>query len=98
MYRPIPRLPLCCAVLLAFGLSTGCASTSPSSAATKKAAPDEIVTVKVGPHGHRFDMQQNGRSMTAEEFDAWMKARGIRVAKGAPAKPKTTAGTARSAR
>ena len=32
----------------------------------------------------RFDMQQNGKRMTAEEFDAWMKARGVRVAKGAP--------------
>lgn len=96
MYRSIPRLPLCCAVLLAFGLSTGCASKSPTAAA-EKAAPDEVVTVKVGPHGHRFDMQQNGRSMTAEEFDAWMKARGIRVAKGAPAKPKT-ASTAKRAR
>ena len=87
MYRSISCLPLCCAVLLAFGLSTGCASKSPSVAT--KAAPEEVVTVKVGPHGHRFDMQQNGRSMTAEEFDAWMKARGIRVAKGAPANPKT---------
>lgn len=96
MYRSIPRLPLCCAVLLVFGLSTGCATKS-SSAAAKQAAPDEIVTVKAGPHGHRFDMQQNGRSMTAEEFDAWMKARGIRVAKGAPAKPKT-ASTAKRAR
>lgn len=96
MYRSIPRLPLCCAVLLVFGLSTGCASTSPA-AATKKTASEEIVTVKVGPHGHRFDMQQNGRSMTAEEFDAWMKARGIRVAKGAPVAPKTTS-TAKRAR
>ena len=96
MYRSIPRLPLCCAVLLVIGLSSGCASKSPT-AATKQAAPEAIVTVKVGPHGHRFDMQQNGRSMTAEEFDAWMKARGIRVAKGAPAKPKT-ASTAKRAR
>lgn len=96
MHRSIPRLPLCCAVLLVFGLSTGCATKS-SSAAAKQAAPQEIVTVKVGPHGHRFDMQQNGRSMTAEEFDAWMKARGIRVAKGAPVAPKT-ASTAKRAR
>ena len=36
----------------------------------------------------RFDMNQNGKRMTAEEFDAWMKARGVRVAKGAaPAAP-----------
>ncbi len=34
----------------------------------------------------RFDMNQNGKRMTAEEFDAWMKSRGVRVAKGA-AKP-----------
>lgn len=36
----------------------------------------------------RFDMSQNGKRMTAEEFDAWMKARGVRVAKGAPAAAK----------
>ena len=30
----------------------------------------------------RFDMSQNGKKMTAEEFDAWMKSRGVRVAKG----------------
>jgi hypothetical protein len=36
---------------------------------------------------YRFNMHQNGKKMTAEEFDAWMKSRGIRVAKGAGAKP-----------
>lgn len=36
----------------------------------------------------RFNMTQNGKSMTADEFTAWMKARGVRVAKGrAPAEP-----------
>lgn len=30
----------------------------------------------------RFDMNQNGRRMTSSEFDAWMKAKGIRVATG----------------
>jgi hypothetical protein len=30
-------------------------------------------------------MSQNGKRMTAVEFDAWMKAKGIRVAKGRPA-------------
>jgi hypothetical protein len=43
----------------------------------------------------RFDMNQNGKRMTAEEFDQWMKARGVRVAKGsgatAPAPATTTA-------
>ena len=40
----------------------------------------------------RFDMSQNGKRMTSVEFDAWMKAKGIRVATGkagaeAPAPP-----------
>lgn len=30
----------------------------------------------------RFDMTQNGKRMTADEFDAWMQARGVRVVKG----------------
>lgn len=34
---------------------------------------------------YRFNMEQGGKRMTADEFDAWMKARGVRVAKGAPA-------------
>jgi rare lipoprotein A len=38
---------------------------------------------------YRFDMSQNGRRMTAEEFDAWMKSRGIRVATGKPATAST---------
>ncbi|HMB55989.1 MAG TPA: hypothetical protein VKM35_02145 [Arenimonas sp.] len=33
----------------------------------------------------RFDMNQNGKRMTAVEFDAWMKAKGITVATGKPA-------------
>lgn len=32
----------------------------------------------------RFDMSQDGKRMTAEEFDAWMKARGVRVVKARP--------------
>lgn len=37
---------------------------------------------------HRFDMAQNGKPMTAAEFDAWMKARRINVATGKPASAK----------
>ena len=40
----------------------------------------------------RFDMSQNGKRMTADEFDAWMKSKGVRVVKpraavAAPATP-----------
>ena len=34
---------------------------------------------------YRFEMSQGGRRMTADEFEAWMKAKGIHVAKGRPA-------------
>jgi hypothetical protein len=35
----------------------------------------------------RFYMTQNGRRMTADDFDAWMQAKGIRVAKGKAPEP-----------
>jgi hypothetical protein len=36
----------------------------------------------------RFNMSQNGKNMTADEFSAWMESRGVRVARGAaPAAP-----------
>lgn len=58
------------------------ASTSPSAtdAATAAPAPD-------APVDSRFDVRQDGRAMSADEFDAWMKSRRIRVATGRPATP-----------
>jgi hypothetical protein len=35
-----------------------------------------------GASTYRFNMTQNGKRMTADEFDAWMKAQGVRVVKG----------------
>jgi hypothetical protein len=55
------------------------------------APPSDVRTEGVDAGVNRFYMTQNGRQMTAEEFDAWMKARGIRVATGRPA---ATTGTA----
>ena len=49
----------------------------------------------------RFNMSQNGKNMTADEFSAWMKSRGVRVARGAapaaPAAPAATEATATGA-
>jgi hypothetical protein len=39
----------------------------------------------------RFNMNQNGRNMTADEFSAWMKSRGVRVARGAATAPAAAA-------
>lgn len=34
---------------------------------------------------NRFYMTQNGKRMTADDFDSWMKSRGVRIAGGKPA-------------
>lgn len=36
---------------------------------------------------YRFDMRQDGKAMTAAEFEAWMKSRQVRIATGRPGKP-----------
>ncbi len=41
----------------------------------------------------RFNMNQNGKNMTADEFSAWMQSRGVRVAKGAGSAQKAPAAT-----
>lgn len=39
---------------------------------------------------YRFNMSQGGKQMTAEEFDAWMKSRGLHVVKARPSATGTT--------
>lgn len=39
---------------------------------------------QLAENSNRFDMHQDGRTMGADEFDAWMRARQIRVATGKP--------------
>jgi hypothetical protein len=70
--RSLMSIVLCAAIVL-----SGCAAQKP--AAVK--APPAPAPVAVGK-SNRFEMTQNGRQMSARDFDAWMKARGIRIAKG----------------
>lgn len=35
----------------------------------------------------RFNMSQNGKNMTADEFSAWMQSKGVHVARGAAPAP-----------
>lgn len=46
-----------------------------------------VATTGSAQQSRRFDMLQNGKPMTADEFDAWMRARQIRIATGVPGKP-----------
>lgn len=72
-------------VLLALML-TGCASHRPTASAEMPPPAGARMEGRDATGAYRFNMTQHGRRMTADEFDAWMKARGIRVAKGASAK------------
>ncbi|GAB3514599.1 hypothetical protein GCM10027400_25180 [Pseudoxanthomonas daejeonensis] len=69
-------------LLAGVALLTACAGKKPRSAA-KAAAKEDVVAVHgKDPYPYRFDMTQKGKRMSADDFDAWMKARGLRVAKG----------------
>jgi hypothetical protein len=69
----------------------GCLAMAKATPATAPALPSASSPAAYKPQTQydntpwRFNMSQDGKRMTAEEFDAWMKARGVRVAKGAKA-------------
>ena len=62
------------------------AACASHKAARVEPVPQPAVAKKGGPHGYRFNMTQHGKKMSADDFEAWMKANGLHVAKGAPAK------------
>lgn len=55
--------------------------TAPPAAERTSALPDADTL------DWRFDMRQDGRTMTADEFDAWLRSRRARVATGKPGTP-----------
>ncbi|WP_159016699.1 septal ring lytic transglycosylase RlpA family protein [Cognatiluteimonas profundi] len=68
-------------------IATANASERPPQAGvapTTSGAPAAAAATTPNPAGERFDMRQDGRTMTADEFDAWMRARSMRVATGKP--------------
>lgn len=66
--------------------------------ALASAGPSQPVAAQAkADAGYRFDMQQDGKVMTADEFDAWMKSRRVRVATGKPGKPDPSATAATTA-
>ena len=58
-----------------------------ASAAPVASGQDPGVAATTDGGDWRFDMRQDGRAMTADEFDAWMKSRRARVATGRAGKP-----------
>ncbi len=62
-----------------------CGAVASTSAPAAPHAAGYVPKTKDDNTPWRFDMHQNGKRMSADEFDAWMKARGVRVARGKPA-------------
>jgi len=65
-------------------LSLGACATHPAAPGVAGHPGATPVGERDATGAYRFNMTQDGRRMSADEFDAWMKARGIRVARGAP--------------
>ncbi|WP_312326380.1 hypothetical protein [Stenotrophomonas sp.] len=83
-----PLLGGACLLLPALLLSA--CSGHKQAARTTPPVTDKVVEIQLpaterdGRGAYRFHMSNGEKRMTAEEFDAWMKANGIRVAKGNP--------------
>lgn len=94
--KPASPVPAPAAAAVKTTVATG---KPAASAAAKPASAVAAAKPAAGSGGkllpgndYRFDMMQNGKSMTADEFDTWMKSRQVRVATGkgaeiAPPKP-----------
>ena len=85
MRKILVALP--CLLVGGFVLAGGDAHAFAKKKAAAKPAPKaEPAPATVAPDSKRFNMTQDGKKMTADDFDAWMKKNGYRVATGAPAK------------
>jgi rare lipoprotein A len=66
-----------------------------ASAQAREHVPSAVPVADADASGNRdlrFDMRQDGRTMTADEFDAWMRTRRVHVATGQAGKPDAAAG------
>ncbi len=73
-----------------------CQNTASVTPAPGVVSPDNPATYKPRTQFDnapwRFNMSQNGKNMTTDEFSAWMQSRGVHVARGAT-KPGATIST-----
>lgn len=71
-------------VLAAVAMLSACAGSKQQAKVDAK--PQAAIVKGKDAKGYRFDMTQRGKKMSADDFDAWMKANGLRVAKGPDSK------------
>lgn len=72
------------ALLLSLGLLAACSSKKELAKAPELTI-DDVVTITVpdldARGSYRFTMTDGEKTLSADDFDAWMKANGIRIAK-----------------
>lgn len=92
---------LTCSAVVVLAVAACASAPAPVAQAPAEEKVIEVAvqqpTAERDVHGAlRFNMSEGERKMSADEFDAWMKANGIRVARGAtPAAPAAEAETAK---
>ena len=86
MHKPM-RMVWMALPVAGLALLAGCSSSGGKMAAPAAASVQMPVAQKDARGSYRFLMQQEGKNMSADQFDAWMRANGMRVARGKPAAP-----------
>lgn len=78
------RLSIVPALLCSLSIAVllGACASSPRSASAQRTPQPAASTPSAKQGPNRFEMTRNGTRMTADDFDAWMKSRGIRIAEG----------------
>lgn len=71
--------------MIGTGVAAAAVTATQAAGASASASAAERATLPAGDA--RFDTGRDGHAMSADEFDAWMKSRRIRVATGRPATP-----------
>lgn len=84
--KPQPAPPSAMDTLVDGVIASGAAGRTATAAATVTPA-GELAARSGNDLDWRFDMRQDGKAMTADQFDAWMKARRARVATGKAGTP-----------
>ena len=86
MHKPM-RMVWMALPVAGLALLAGCSSSGGKMAAPAAASVQVPVAQKDARGSYRFLMQQEGKNMSADQFDAWMRANGMRVARGKPTAP-----------
>ena len=86
MHKPM-RMVWMALPVAGLSLLAGCSSSGGKMAAPAAASVQVPVAQKDARGSYRFLMQQEGKNMSADQFDAWLRANGMRVARGKPTAP-----------